>query len=101
MSTTIINKKMPKTSIAHLLDYTADWESLSSHQIVCTSRMSTGMVTNDEDEKGTPMPTDHTDAATAKPKYTDQSTRSLPPSKIITVRNRQKSTPELIILTLE
>ncbi|KAJ0120632.1 mfs drug transporter [Diaporthe amygdali] len=76
---------MPKISIAHLLDYTAGWESLSFLQIVCTSRMSTGMVTNDEAEKGTPMPTDHTDSATAGPKYTDQSTRSLPPSKIITV----------------
>lgn len=49
------------------------------------STMSTGVVANEEAEKARPAETDQTDAVTAEPQYADQSTRLLPPSKIIIV----------------
>ena len=49
--------------------------------------MSAGVVANKEAEKARPGPTEHADGAAAEPTYADQSTRLLPPAKIVIVRN--------------
>lgn len=50
--------------------------------------MSAGVVANNEAEKIPPSPAEHTDAAAAEPKFADQSTRLLPPSKIVIVSHK-------------
>ncbi|KKY39022.1 putative mfs drug transporter [Diaporthe ampelina] len=47
--------------------------------------MSAGVVANKEAEKARPGPTEHADGAAAEPTYADQSTRLLPPAKIVIV----------------
>lgn len=49
--------------------------------------MSAEVVVNEQAEKARPGPAEHGDAAAAEPTYADQSTRLLPPAKIVTVRN--------------
>lgn len=66
-------------------------------------KMSSGVVFNEGAEKARSASTDQTDAAAAEPRYTDQSTRSLPSSKIVIVRETQlkeKCSIESVVLTL-
>lgn len=66
------------------------------------STMSAGVVANEEAEKASPSAAGHTDAPAAEPTYADQSTRLLPPSKIVIVSGlnpAEWSAVELIALT--
>lgn len=47
--------------------------------------MSAGVVDNDEDEKLPSSPAKRSDTAAAQPTFADQSTRLLPPAKIVIV----------------
>lgn len=73
----------------------------SSFPACFMSTMSAGVVANEEAEKASPSAADHTDATAAEPAYADQSTRLLPPSKIVIVSNlnpAERSAVELIVL---
>lgn len=72
-------------------------------RLVFMSKMSSGLVGSEGTEKARPASTDQTDAAAPEPQYADQSTRSLPASKIVIVRDTQlkeNSSIQLGVLTL-
>lgn len=66
-------------------------------------KMSSGVAGSEGAEKPHPASTDQTSAAAAEPQYADQSTRSLPDSKIVIVGRpqlKEKCSIESGVLTL-
>jgi hypothetical protein len=95
-----ITRKTLKACLDRLISHPDYCQLLVLSKIV--SIMSSGVVANNEAEKIPPSPTEQTDAAAAEPAFADQSTRLLPPSKIVIVSNVKstKSTSGIGRLTL-